>query len=161
MTRMISLLSLLFAGLVASTAVQADDEAAIRALYAQWDKAVAESSISGYTAVLDDNIRLVLPGAPDVVGRDNYAAFLENVLPVAQYTLTQLGDLQLTVIGDLALTEYHKRVEMQLNSDQGVSEPGALTANVSVNKYIDVLRRQADGSWRVYRHAWTASEHAE
>lgn len=161
MTRMISLLSVLFAGLFATAAVQADDEAAIRALYAQWDKAVAESSISGYTAVLDNNIRLVLPGAPDVVGRDNYAAFLENVLPVAQYTLTQLGDLQLTVIGDLALTEYHKRVEMQLNSDQGVSEPGALTANVSVNKYIDVLRRQADGSWRVYRHAWTASEHAE
>jgi len=141
-----------------ASAVWADDKADISALYDRWDSAVHSSSIEGYTAVLDQNVRLVLPGAPDIQGRDNYAAFLQNVLPIAVYRLELLGDIDIEVFGDLAITEYHKRVEMTLQDSKQVTEPGALNADISVNKYIDVLRRQDDGSWRVYRHAWTPSE---
>jgi len=139
--------------------VVADDKADIVALYDRWDSAVQASSIAGYTSVLDENVRLILPGAADVRGRDNYAAFLENVLPIATYTLELLGDIEIEVFGDVAISEYHKKVEMTLHGPEKVTEPGALTANISVNKYIDVLRRQDDGSWKVYRHAWTLSEH--
>ena len=156
MWRLVALLLALTPG--ASTAL-ADDKTAIGALYDRWDIAVQSSSVEQYTAVLDEHVRLILPGAPDIQGRDNYGAFLQNVLPVADYKLSLVGPIDIEVFGDIAITEYHKKVEMTLHEAQKVSEPGALTADISINKYIDVLRRQSDGSWRVYRHAWTPSEH--
>jgi len=163
LTRILTL-SILTALIAAcDTSAPTDPEADVQAildLYGRWDEAVEASSITGYTAVLDEEVRLVLPGAPDVVGRDNYAAFLGNVLPIAQYRLTTVGEIAVEILGDHALAEYHKQVDMALHdTDNSVSEAGALTATSSVNKYVDVLKRQDDGSWRVYQHAWTTSEH--
>ena len=147
-------------GLTLAAAASADDITDISDLYGRWDDAVQSSSIEGYIDVLDQRVRLILPGAPDVEGRDNYAAFLQNVLPVAAYRLELLGEIDIDVVGDIALVEYHKKIEMTLTSSQTITEPGALSSDVSVNKYIDVLRRQEDGGWKVYRHAWTPSEYA-
>ena len=153
-----TLRTFLIMSLFVATATNADDKTNILSLYDRWDSAVESSSIDGYAAVLDPDVRLILPGAPDVNGRENYAAFLENVLPIATYQLELVGAIDIVVIGDIALTEYHKRVKMTLLGPQTVTEPGALSSDVSVNKYIDVLRRHDDGSWKVYRHAWTPSE---
>lgn len=156
---MLNLVALTLALTLGASTALADDKTAIGALYDRWDSAVQSSSVEQYTAVLDENVRLILPGAADIQGRDNYGAFLQNVLPVADYKLSLVGPIEIEVFGDIAITEYHKKVEMTLHEAQEVTEPGALNADISINKYIDVLRRQTDGSWRVYRHAWTPSEH--
>lgn len=163
LTRLLRLLSLpLFATLAGAGAVYADEAAdreAIVDLYTRWDSAVMASSIEGYKSVLDENVRLLLPGAPDMVGREAYGQFLTKVLPQASYKLTLMSPIDVQVLGDYALALYHKRVDMTLrDSSNAVVEPGAVTAQSSVNKYFDVLHRQPDGGWRIYRHAWTQSE---
>lgn len=137
----------------------AADKAAIRDMYARWDTAVEAGSLEGYKAILDENVQLVLPGAPNKVGRENYAAFLSTVLPLASYDLTDMGEMEFVFMGDdYALVQYHKHIVLTLkDADNAIATPGAVSANISHNKYTDVLKRQADGSWKVFRHVWTDS----
>jgi len=99
---------------------------------------------------------MFLPGADIVAGSGSYAAFLEPVFAGATYKIDVLQMPQTTVLGDLAVTEYIYVVNLQLKNDQeGIAEPGALTANRSVVRYFDVLRRREDGRWGIWRHTWS------
>ena len=58
------------------------------------------------------------------------------------------------VIGDFAVVEYEYIIHLKLkNPEEGVSEPGAMTASRSEARYFDVLRK-TDGKWKVWRHTW-------
>ena len=138
--------------------VQADTQAdveAIERLYANWREAVESADIPSYVAVLDADVRLLPPGAEAVVGAANYARFLEPVFAAADYRIEVVRSPVVEVFGDVALAEYEYVIHLALkNPDVGVQQSGALTAERSAARYMDVLRRDADGQWAVYRHAW-------
>ncbi len=136
----------------------ADDQAAIQALYGDWRRAVAAGDIPGYVQVLDDDVRLLPPGAAAIVGASTYGAFLRPVFESADYRIEVVQAPQVEVLGDLAVAEYEYVIHLDLkNPEQGVSEPGALTASRSQLQYFDVLRRDESGAWRVWRHTWRDS----
>lgn len=147
----------LVASLTAGT-VQADTQAdveAIERLYANWRKAVESADIPSYVAVLDEDVRLLPPGAEAIVGAANYARFLEPVFAAAEYSIEVVRSPVIEVFGDVALAEYEYVIHLALKDPHvGVQQPGALTAERSAARYIDVLRRDANGRWAVYRHAW-------
>jgi ketosteroid isomerase-like protein len=141
-------------GGVALADTQADVEA-IDGLYANWRKAVESADIPGYVAVLDENVRLLPPGAEPIVGAASYAKFLEPVFAAADYRIEVVRSPVIEVYGDVALAEYEYVIHLKLkNPEVGVQQPGALTAERSAARYVDVLRRDANGRWAVYRHAW-------
>ena len=130
----------------------------ITALYADWREAVQTADIPRYVAVLDPEVRLIPPGAEDIVGAGGYGAFLEPVFRDADYEIEVVQPPQVEVLGDYALARYVYTIEISLkNPDQGIQQPGALTAARNHMKYFDVLRRQDDGGWRVWRHTWNAA----
>jgi ketosteroid isomerase-like protein len=156
--RTLVLASLLF---VASTASATEpvspqtDEQAIDALYANWRRAVEHADIPGYVAVLHEEVRLLPPGAEPIVGAASYAKFLEPVFAAANYRIEVVRSPAIEVFGDVALAEYEYVIHLELKDAQvGVAQPGALTAERTAARYIDVLRRDATGRWAVYRHAW-------
>ena len=124
----------------------ADDKKAIQELYQTWDIAVHNGDRDGYVALLDENIRMVPPGAKDVIGRDAYAEFLIPVFQYGKYEIVPRGDLEITVLGDIALTRYDYIVK--------VYEDGAESQESTDMKYCDVLRRQEDGTWKILMHMW-------
>ena len=84
----------------------------------------------------------------------SYADFLQPVFEAATYKIEVESYPKVTLAGDIAVTEYIYTIVLDLkNPDQGVAEPGALTANRTTARYFDVLRKTEDG-WRVWRHTW-------
>jgi ketosteroid isomerase-like protein len=133
-----------------------DDVAQIEELYASWRDAVAAADIPSYLKGLHPDIRLMPPGAEVIAGADYYAQFLVPVFASADYRIEVISPPAVEVAGDFAVAEYTYVIHLNLkNPDQGVTEPGALTASQTSARYFDVLRK-TDGGWRVWRHTWQA-----
>lgn len=158
----LTVLSVLFA--VAGNAEQENtsresDVKAIEGLYHTWNSAVETGSREKYLSILDDNIRMVPPGAQDIVGIKNYAQFLIPVFANAAYKITHIGALDIEFLGDdfaVARYDYIVDVTMESGVDVITDSDAALDLLSNNLKYNDVLRRQADGSWKVLRHMWNA-----
>lgn len=153
-----ALLAIMFvsAGSIADEADTAADVAAIEAMYAKWRTAVETGHIPGYLASLDDNITMIPPGGPDVEGIEAYETFLGPVFTVASYRIETITPAEIEVHGDWALARYRYNIHLTMKGEGEVAE-GALTAASNDSKYFDVLKRQADGSWKTYIHTWNAS----
>lgn len=126
------------------------DVAAIRALQARWNAAVEAGNIDGYVAVLDADIELMPTDAPPIRGADNYRAFLQPVFVNDTYRIEAVGPGEIVVDGDLAYARYDYIIHR-------TPKDGSQTFS-TLRKYLDVLRRQDDGSWRVYKHIWNFNE---
>ena len=128
----------------------ADDIAAIRAVYAGWNAAVESGNIVGYLAALDEDVELMPTDAPPIRGRDNYAGFLEPVFATDSFEIEIADTGTIEVDGDLAWARYDYIIHR-------LPEGGAARIS-SYRKFLDVLRRQPDGSWRVLKHIWNYNE---
>lgn len=142
------------------TAVAAQtDVARIEQLYADYRSAVETSSIPGYLSALHPDVRLLPPGATPIVGAERYAGFLEPVFEKATYRIEVISGPEVEVVGDLAIAEYVYRVYLTL-IDPGVdiTQEGALSAQQTTSRYLDVLRKKENGDWAIWRHTWTVLE---
>ena len=130
-------------------------EAAIQKLYADWRVAVESGDIPGYLKVLHPNVRLFPPGAAPIVGAAGYGDFLVPVFASATYGIDVLKLQEVRVMGDTAVAEYEYIINIDLkNPDSAITQPGALTAARNRARYFDVLRKQANGQWGIWRHLW-------
>lgn len=132
------------------------DKDAIRQLYNHWKTAVESGDRAGYVNVLDEQVTMIAPGAPDIVGRDAYAEFLIPVFQHAQYRVESLGEIQIDLLGDFALARYDYIVHVSMAEGVGkiTDNQAALDQLVNKAKYLDVLKRQDTGEWKVFRHMW-------
>tara|TARA_B100001559_G_scaffold39638_2_gene29530 strand:- start:70 stop:579 length:510 start_codon:yes stop_codon:yes gene_type:complete len=131
-----------------------DNNASIKKLYETWHSAVESSNIDGYINSLDKNITLIPPGGPIITGAENYREFLGPVFKSATYKI-QDGEYDIEVIGDIAIVRSRQTVYLTFkdNANQIQSE-GALQDNITTSDYLDILKRQEDGSWKCLVHTW-------
>ena len=132
----------------------AEDKVAIEQVYADWRAAVETADIPGYVSVLADDVKLMPPDADAIVGKDGYGAFLVPVFDAATYNIDVIGDFEIDVFGDTAIAEYEYVIHLSMKEGAEITEPGAITAAQSHNRYFDVLRRNKTGEWQVWRHLW-------
>ena len=130
------------------------DNTSIKKLYETWHKAVESSNIDGYINSLDKNITLIPPGGPIISGVENYREFLGPVFKSATYKIED-GEYDIEVIGDIAIVRSRQTVYLTFkdNANQIQSE-GALQDNITTSDYLDILKRQEDGSWKCLVHTW-------
>ena len=131
-----------------------DNNASIKKLYETWHSAVESSNIDGYINSLDKNITLIPPGGPIISGAENYREFLGPVFKSATYKIKD-GEYDIEVIGDIAIVRSRQTVYLTFkdNANQIQSE-GALQDNITTSDYLDILKRQEDGSWKCLVHTW-------
>ena len=140
----------LFFGVAPLAADAGADAAAIRDLQAAWNTAVEAGDIAGYLAVLDADVELLPTDAPPIRGRDHYGQFLGPVFEQDSYEIEVVDLGTVGVDGDLAYARYDYIIHRT---------PKAGGERVSsLRKFVDVLRRQEDGSWRVLKHIWNYNE---
>ena len=131
------------------------DVKAIVGLYAKWRQAVEGADIPGYISVLHKDVRLIPPGAEVIAGADNYRRFLGPVFEGASYRIEVVQDPRVDVLGDIAVAEYAYVIHLKLHDDaSGIDQAGALTASRTEARYLDVLRKNTSGDWKVWRHTW-------
>lgn len=128
----------------------AEDVAGIRALYAAWNDAVENGDVPGYLAVLDEDVELMPTDAPPIQGRDNYGVFLGPVFTSDRFEIEVAEPAAIEIDGDLAWARYDYIIHrLPAGSDTRIS---------SYRKFLDVLKRQPDGSFRVLKHIWNYNE---
>ena len=130
------------------------DNSLIKKLYETWHEAVESSNIDGYINSLDKNITLIPPGGPVISGAENYREFLGPVFKSATYKI-QDGEYDIEVIGDIAIVRSRQTVYLTFKDNANkIQSDGALQDNITTSDYLDVLKRQEDGSWKCLVHTW-------
>ncbi|HTS89866.1 MAG TPA: DUF4440 domain-containing protein [Gemmatimonadales bacterium] len=95
------------------------------------------------TRLYADSASLLPPNAPAVHGRAAIRGYFAAFPPVTAFTLV---DDTIDGVGDLAYGHGHYVLTLGL--------PGS---PVDSGKYLNVLRRQADGSWQYVEDTWNSS----
>jgi uncharacterized protein (TIGR02246 family) len=127
---------------------RAGDEAAIRALDADWVKAAAAKNAEQFASFYADDGTLMAPGAPMTTGRVAVQKAVAGLMALPGFALTfapttvDVGGDGAYEIGDYSLTT---------NDAKG-------TPQTAKGKYVVLWRRQADGKWRVRLDAPTTTQ---
>lgn len=122
------------------------DTAAIRQLYREWPKSVEAADAGQYVTFLDDSITLLIPGAPPVHGVAAYRDALMPMFQAASYRAALTPPNKLEVAGPWAFAQYEGQVT--------TLPTGGGDSSTARNRYLDILRRQPTGTWRVFIHSW-------
>ena len=129
---------------------RAADEAAIRALDAEWAKAVAAKDVSTAMKFYADNASVFVPDSPVATGKDAILAAWTALVSTPGFSLAFTPDKVVVSkggdfayeIGDFTMT---------FNDKKGKSQS-------SKAKYVVVWAKQADGSWKAVVDAPTTSQ---
>jgi uncharacterized protein (TIGR02246 family) len=119
---------------------RAEDEAKIRALDADWVKAVAAKDAQRCASFYADNGSLLLAGAPIATGKDAILKAWTGMLATPGVSLSfSPTKIEVSRAGDLAydLGDYEETAKDKKGKSQTVKA-----------KYIVVWGKQADGAWK-------------
>lgn len=133
----------------ASGAMSDADIAAIRNLAESFRQAMLASDWETLTSLFIEDAVRQPPNEPMIVGRAAILASMEAE-PAEPVTFTQFSNAPLEIDGrgDLA---YARGTYSLTATAEGMAEP--ITEK---GKYLVVLRKQADGSWRVVTDIWNS-----
>ena len=125
---------------------EVEDTAAIRDVRAnKFAASFIAADSDGFLASITEEMVIMPPDEPPVTGHDTIRAWLEGFFAAYKTDLEYTGS-DVSVAGDVAFEAYAFR--WTLTPVDG-SEPIKQTG-----KGVYVLRRQADGSWKVARDIW-------
>lgn len=128
---------------------EASDIAAIKALSAARAKAFNDGDAGIIAAAFTETGLLMAPGSKSMTGRESVRGYYQQIFD--QYkTILESGYDEVKVSGNLGYGVGFARVTL-------VPHTGGDTL-VSTSKYINILERQADGSWLTTHDIWNANE---
>lgn len=125
----------------------AADKAAVDAVRNHEQAALNAGNIDSVLLVYADDVEMMAPGAPAARGvaavRELSNAMLADATPSVNYTSSSVE-----IAGDIAIDRYTGTFTLTPKSG------GAAT--IETIKGLHVLRRQADGSWKIIQDVWNA-----
>ena len=142
---------------VESTAAPAnlspDDEAAIRAIDAAWARGATAGDGNAVAALYTADATLLPPGEESYKGdaaKKYWTDFFGSYAGPTELSTSSIegrGDLAIAV-GTYKMTMTEKK-------------PGAKALPTEDGKYIEVLKRQSDGSWKLFYDIWNLNPTAK
>lgn len=121
------------------------DEQAIRELIALWHRATAAGEVETVLDLMTDDVVFLVAGQPPMKGRAAFERGLRGLL--AKHRVESTHEIHEVVVdGDLGYSWTDLQVRV-IARDGGAAPPARSGSTLSV------LRRQADGRWRMVRDA--------
>jgi uncharacterized protein (TIGR02246 family) len=134
----------------AQQATQAQDEAAIRGLDANWAGMASSKNPDQFAAFYAPDAILMAPGAPVAAGKDAVRKLWANLMGTPGFTMSFTPSrVQVSKSGDMA----YEVGQYQLTLTDANGNPQTVNA-----MYVTVWGKQADGTWKVLAHAPTTSQ---
>lgn len=134
-----------FATLVVVPTVRAQSDAAIRRLPIEdWCKAEAARDIEAKMRLFTSDAVIMAPGEPDAIGQQAVRAWHEKEWKGTKYQCSGSVD-EVQIFGDWGIAR--GRFSGTLTPANGAPRPAS-------GKFLNVVRRQTDGSWRIARAIW-------
>ena len=119
-----------------------EDERAIRALIDSWMAATRSGDVRTVLELMTDDVVFIVPGA-EPFGKAKFAAASGDMQGI---TIDGKNDIvELKVLGDWAYLRTHITVSMTL--------PGSPSPMRRSGYTLSILRKDADGKWRLARDA--------
>jgi len=133
----------------ASTAepLAAEDIAAIRATDSSFASAMGAGDAAGVAAIYLPDAHLLPPDAAPVEGREAIQQFIAGFLGAYHVAIAVSAD-EIEGRGDLAYARGHYTME-------GTPKAAGTPPLREEGKFLEVLRRQADGTWRYAADMWS------
>ena len=138
----------------AAAEFSAADEAAIREADQGWAKATSAGDAAAITAFYASDAVLLPPGSPAVKGSEEIGKFFAGMTSAVSGPF----ELKTTAVqgsGDLALStgEYTATLTPR--------QKGAKPMPVEHGKYLGVMKKQPDGSWKLIYDMWNTNAEAK
>ena len=122
--------------------------AAVRAADIAWAQAFTRKDLAGYLAFVDSTASIQQPNAPTVTGTAAIRTLIEGFFALPNLSGTwQPTSVRAARSGDLAYSTGTYALSYSDPSGRRVTERG---------KYLEVWRRQADGSWKMVVESFNA-----
>lgn len=118
------------------------DIAAIKKHYEQYVLAANTGDVNLLISLWADDATRMAPGTPAVVGKENIRAHFKNLMDPFVLEMVMIGETEVQVSGDLAGA--YGTVTLSTTP-----RDGGPTIKTDL-KWLDILKRQADGSWKIY-----------
>ncbi len=130
-------------------ASQQDTEAdadAIRALLAAFDAGVNTDDQAALVALYAEDVISMPPDAAGRIGLETIVAAMEEGFGANTIQLTSVVD-EVEVAGDLAY--------VRVTYDETITPTAGGDAEQMHGNWLVILRRQEDGSWKIWREMWS------
>ena len=119
------------------------DIAAINELYDQYCLGGNTGDLELFISVWADDVIRMEPDIPPILGKEQVRARFEPLFEQFDQNIIIHGETEVQVSGDLAFSRGTYTVSMA---------PKGKGATTSFDgKWMDILKKQADGSWKIYR----------
>jgi uncharacterized protein (TIGR02246 family) len=134
----------------APAGLSAEDDAAVRAADQAWAKAASAGDAAALTAFYAGDAVLMPPGSPPLHGSEEIGKFFSGMTGAFSGPF----ELKTTAVegrGDLAFStgEYTATLTPK--------KPGAKPMPAEAGKYVGVMKKQADGSWKLVYDIWNTN----
>jgi uncharacterized protein (TIGR02246 family) len=126
------------------------DTAAVQALYRQWSEALATRGAEGYVSFFAADGAVLPPDGPAIEGRDAIRQWIQKVLDESTTKDVRLIPGPMQVANGWATWRFTL-------SGRRVFKKGGAPVPFN-NKYLDVLRKQQDGSWKFVYRMWNSND---
>ncbi len=124
-----------------------DDQVQIERLYAANVAALEAGDVSVLAAFYAEDAIQLPPGGPPLEGWEAIRASLERELAGIEIA-AGVEVLEVVVAGDWAFARGQYRTSVRPASGGRATE--------ATGSWLDILQRQADGTWRIARSAWSS-----
>lgn len=128
---------------------EAADLAAIKAMSQARADAFNEGDAGSIAAYFTEDAVLMAPNSPKKIGPAAVAAYYQEIFD-SYHTELESGYEHVTVDGDLAFGRGFAKVTLFSKSTGDTL--------YSTSKYLNILERQTDGSWKTTHDIWNANE---
>lgn len=118
------------------------DIAAINELFDQYCIMANAGDIEGFMSLWTDDAIRMEPDRTSIVGKENIQAFFAPQFELFNINVAIYGDTEIQVAKDMAFSRGTYTLSI-------TSKQGGPTTTLD-GKWLDVEKRQADGSWKIY-----------
>ena len=116
------------------------DRDAIRAMTAAFVTGINAKDWTAATANYAEDVLWLPPNGPEISGKSAVQSWMAAFPPFANFAASSV---EIEGVGDLAYSRGTYEID--------VTPPGAAAAMHDKGKYIEIYRKQADGSWKLVR----------
>ena len=121
------------------------DQDAIKAVFAQSSLAVKTGDVDLYISIFTDDAMVMPPGFPIARGKEEIQPVIEGLFGMFELELPYTVE-DIEIIGDQAYTRSSWEYSMTPKAGGGTT--------VSIGKEVDILKKQSDGSWKIYMQCY-------
>ena len=129
-----------------------DTAAELSALRSQLEEIeqLSPRELDEYVSFFTTDTVLLPPDLPAIHGKDSALEFYESGFAGVESWILDYSEAVIDLSGDLAVRTYSGTAKLVFEDSP---EPVTLKS-----KYLDVLKRQPDGSWKISIHTWGADD---